>query len=172
MFTRATFQGEAATDWPGTNTAASASSGQDVTITSSNLTPGTYYSFCITGGITTKFRWYKEITITTQTSGPVAIDTKTAAVDIVTDNSDQVTVTASVPASFNFALAENAITLAIYQPQQQQLDNVAIDVDTNAGNGWQAWVRAQTLLFNSASTSDAINTQGQLMQHQLLTAPA
>ncbi len=157
----ASFQGESATDWPGTSTAATAVSGQDVTISSSDLTPATYYSFCITGGVTNPGSGgTKEITITTQTSGPAAIDTKTVAVDIVSDNADQVTVTAAVPASFNFALAENAITLGDLSTTATVTDNVAIDVDTNAGNGWHAWVKSANAALNSASTSDAVNTQG------------
>jgi hypothetical protein len=160
----ATLQGEAATDWPPTGTTAATSvSGQNVTIDSDDLTPGTLYSFCITGGITNPgSAGEKEITITTQTSGAAAIDTKTVAVDIVSDNADQVSVSANVTPTFNFALSGNSIVLGDLSTSTTTTGNITVDIDTNAGNGWQAWVKSTNAGLLSASTSDQIDTQGTL----------
>ncbi len=158
-----TYQGESLSSWPGVGSAATAVSSQIVTIASSDLTPGTLYGFYITGGVTNPgTSGQKEITITTRTSAPAAIDTKTVAVDIVENDTDQVSVTASVPASFNFALGSNDITLGDLSTSTTVNDNVVIDIDTNAGNGWVAWTRSSNTYLGSASTSDQINTQGSI----------
>lgn len=156
-----TYQGESLTAWPGIGSAASAVSGQNVTVASSDLTAGTLYGYYITGGITNPSSGGTvEITINTRTSVPAVIDTKAVAVDIVASGADLITVTANVTPTFNFALSGNTIALGDLSISSVTSGNITIDVDTNAGNGWIAWTKSSTGYLNSATTSDHIDTQG------------
>jgi len=157
-----TYQGEALTAWPGIGSAATAVSGQNVTVASGDLTPtSVLYGYYITGGITNpSSAGEKEIVINTRTSAPAVIDTKTVAVDIMTDNADQIAVTANVVPTFNFALSANSIALGDLSTSAVTSGNITIDIDTNAGNGWVAWVLSANAYLLSASSSDQINTQG------------
>jgi len=157
-----TYQGESLVAFPNVGSAATAVTGQIVDIgATSEMTAGTLYGFFITGGITNpSSAAQKEITLTTRTSGPANIDTKTVVVNIVADNTDQVAVTASVPGSFNFALSGNTIALGDLSTSTTTSGNVTVDIDTNAGNGWIAWTRSTNTYLGSAATSDQINTQG------------
>lgn len=158
----ATYQGETLVAWPGIATATTVAGG-DVTFPSTDLTVGTLYGYYITGGITnpaTGDAGTKQVTITTQAAGPTTIDNQTVAVDTVTTNADQVTVTASVPSSFNFALSGNSIALGTLSTSARVTGNVTVDVDTNANNGWVAFIRSEgaASTLASASTSDSISS--------------
>ena len=133
-----------ATAWPGINTA-SAVSGQTVTFPSSDLTVSTLYCFNFSGTSTLTTGTAgndKTGTITTRTSGPATIDSSGYALSVVSD--DQIVVTATVPATFSFALSGNT--------------------DTFTGNlsasGWVAWVKSANAALNSASTGSSIATAG------------
>lgn len=160
-----TYQGEALVAWPGIGSSATAVSGGTVTYSSTDLTVGTEYGFFITGGITnpaTGNAGTHQITITSRTSAPATIDTSTVSVDTVTTNSDQVTVTATVPSTFNFALNTNSISLGQLSASSITTGNVTVDIDSNAPNGWIAWMRSEGVAATlaSASTSDTIASTG------------
>jgi hypothetical protein len=157
-----TYQGESLTAWPGIGTASSVSGG-DVTFPSTDLTVGTLYGFFITGGITNPSAGNAgthTVTITTQATGPSTIDSQSVAVDTVGTNADQVSVTATVPSSFNFALSGNSIALGTLSTSARTTGNVTVDVDTNANNGWVAWIRSEgaASTLASASTADSISS--------------
>lgn len=159
------FQGELVTAWPGIGSSASSVGGGTVTFPSTDLTVGTLYGFYITGGITnpsTGNAGTKQVTITTQSTGPATVDSQTVAVDTTTTSSDLVTVTAQVASSFNFALNSNSIALGTLSTGSVSTGNVTIDVDTNATNGWAAWLRsdASTAALASASTGGSFGSTG------------
>lgn len=163
----ATYHGEALSSWPTIGATASSVTDNgnttDVEYSSGDLTAGTLYGFWITGGITNPSNGNagtKSVILTTETSGPAAIDTQTVAVDTVGTNSDQVTLTASVDPSFNFALSGSSIALGTLSTSARSTGNVTVDVDTNANNGWIAWMRSEgaAATLASASTSDSISS--------------
>jgi len=158
----ATFNGEAVTAWLGLGTTALAVSGQNVTIVSGDLTAATLYGFWITAGVDNPAAAATYInTIATRTSGDAVIDSKRVAVDIVTAGSDLVTVTASVPPSFNFALDGNTVAFGDLSSSAITVGStINIDVDTNATTGWTAWLASTNTSLDSASTADVIETSG------------
>lgn len=161
----ATYQGEALVAWPGIGTATLVATG-DVTFPSTDLTVGTLYGFYITGGITnpaTGNAGTHLVTITTQATGPATIDSQQVAVDTLSSaTGDQVSVTATVPPSFNFAIGDSALALGTLSTGSVSTNAMssAIDVDTNANNGYVAFIRSEgsTATLDSASTSDAISS--------------
>lgn len=160
-----TYQGEALTA-SGITTPATAVSGGAVTFTIPDVTAGTLYGFYITGGITnpaTGNAGTHLVTITTQTSVPADIDSTEIAVDTLSSaTGDQVTVTATVPPTFNFAIADSALALGTLSTGSISTNAMSsgIDVDTNANNGYVAFIRSEgsTATLDSASTSDAISS--------------
>lgn len=159
----ATYQGETLNAWPTIGATASSVASGDVTFSSGDLTPGTLYGFYITGGITnpaTGNAGTFRVTIATQKAGPVTIDSQTVAVDVTTTNSDQVTLTATVPSTFNFALGSNTIALGTLDPSARVTGTVNATIDTNAKNGWIAWIRSEggAATLASASTGDSISS--------------
>jgi hypothetical protein len=158
-----TYQGETLTAWPTIGATATSVSGGDVTFSSGDLTVGTLYGFYVTGGITNPSAGNAgthTVTITTQASGPTEIDSQSVAVDTVGTNADQVSVTATVPSSFNFALSGNSIALGTLSTSARTTGNVTVDVDTNANNGWVAWIRSEgaASTLASAATGDSISS--------------
>lgn len=160
-----TYQGESLVAWSGIDTATSASDGGAntvVTFPSSDLTPGTLYGFYITGGMTNPSSGNagtKVINVATQTSGPVVIDASDVAVDITATNADQVTLYATVSATFNFALSANTISMEALSTSARATGSVNADIDTNASNGWIAWMRsAGTAALTSATSGDSISS--------------
>lgn len=159
-----TFQGESITGVTVTNSQAASVTDNgnttDITFATNDLTPGTLYGFLITGGITNPSGAGTQTgTITTQTSAPAAIDTKGVAMDVTTASGDQVIVTASVPATFNFALSANTLALGTLSTGSITSGNVTVDIDTNAGNGWVAFIRGSgSAVLSSASTGDSISS--------------
>lgn len=156
-----TYQGESLTALPGLGANANATSGQNAEFDATDLTVGTLYGFFITGGITNPGSAAEyEITIAARTSGDATIDSKTVAVDIVSDGSDLVTVTANVVPTFSFALSGNSIALGDLTTSSVTTGNITVTVDTNAGSGWIAFTKSANTSLDSASTSDTIETQG------------
>lgn len=160
-----TYQGEALVASGITSPATAVSSG-DVTFTIPDVTAGTLYGFYITGGITNPAganAGTHLVTITTQTVAPADIDTTQVALDTLSSaTGDQVTVTATVPPSFNFAIADSALALGTLSTGSVSTNAMSspIDVDTNANNGYIAFIRSEgsTATLDSASTSDAISS--------------
>lgn len=166
-----TYQGETLVAWPTIQSSATSvtDNGNTTTVvyTSGELTVGTLYGFYVVCTATTcvtnpSGAGTVTITIETQTSAPATIDTSDVAVDIVSADADQVSVTATVPATFNFAIADNSLALGTLSTSSISSDSMssAIDVDTNANNGYIAWIRSEgaAATLASASTGDAISS--------------
>jgi len=99
----------------------------------------------------------KVINIATQATGPTVIDSLDVAVDITATNADQVTLYATVSATFNFAFSANTISMAALSTSARATGSVNADIDTNANNGWIAWMRsATTATLASATSGDSI----------------
>lgn len=164
------FNGESVTNVAMTGSAASSVSdgGSTTEIKFTISTPadpsvGTLYGFLITGGITNPAGSGEQtIIVETEDSGNATIDTKNTAVDIVGASADQVTVTATVPATFNFNVQDTSIALGTLSSGSVSINAMSpgIDVDTNAANGYTAWIRseggADTLA--SATAGDSISS--------------
>jgi hypothetical protein len=126
---------------------ANAASGQDVTWKISNLTDTQTYCFNWTNNTTalktnTSTGNNQQGTVTTQATGPSTIDSGTFQTSTISN--DQITVTASVPQTFSFAIGAcssntDALgTLSTSSPSTSPTPCTAT-VNTNAKNGWQAW---------------------------------
>lgn len=153
-----------ATAWPGIGTA-SAVSGQTVTFPSTDLTVSTLYcfNFAASSTLTTGTAGNdKTGTITTRATGPTTIDSSGYATSIVTN--DQIVVTATVPATFSFALSGNtdAFTSNLSSSSVVSTSGRTVTIGTNAASGWVAWVKSANAALNSASTSATIATAGSL----------
>ncbi|TXH06771.1 MAG: hypothetical protein E6Q06_04960 [Candidatus Moraniibacteriota bacterium] len=151
-----------ATAWPGIGTA-SAVSGQTVTFPSSDMTVSTLYCFNFSGTSTLTNATAgndKTGTVTTRTSGPATIDSSGYALSIVSN--DQIVVTATVPATFSFALSGNtdAFTTNLSSSSVVSTSGRTVTISTNAASGWVAWVRSANAALNSASTGASIATAG------------
>lgn len=153
------------TAWPSIATATNVTS-QTVTFPSGDLTVGTLYCFNWTNSaavtVKSSASGSNTGTITTRTSVPAAIDTATYSTASVTG--DQITVSATVPSTFSFALSANTDalgTLATGSVTTSPTPRTAT-VSTNAKNGWMVWAKdANTgLLSTSASSTIASTTPG------------
>lgn len=152
-----------ATAWIGIGTA-SAATGQDVTFPSGDMVVGTLYCFNFTGTTTlTNPTAGNNLvgTITTQLAGPTAIDSSNFALSIVTN--DQIVVTATVPATFTFALSGNTDTFSgNLSTTTASTAGKTVTIATNAASGWVAWVKSANAALSSASASTTIATAGSL----------
>ncbi len=150
-----------ATIWPGIGTA-TAASGQTVTFPSTDLVVGTLYCFnwSSSAALTTSTAGNdKTGTITTRTSGPATIDSSGYALSIVSD--DQIVVTATVPATFSFALSGNTDTFSgNLSTTTASTSGRTVTISTNAAAGWVAWVKSANAALNSAGTGASIATAG------------
>ncbi|NTW46474.1 MAG: hypothetical protein HGB18_05555, partial [Candidatus Moranbacteria bacterium] len=150
-----------ATAWPSIATATTVS-GQDVTFPSGDLTAGTLYCFNFSGTTTLTNSTAgdnKTGTITTQATGPSAIDSSGYALSIVSN--DQIVVSATVPATFSFALSGNTDTFTSnLSTTTTSTSGRTVTIGTNASSGWIAWVKSATATLSSASTGASIATAG------------
>ncbi|MBP9752001.1 MAG: hypothetical protein KBD19_04035 [Candidatus Moranbacteria bacterium] len=151
-----------ATAWIGIGTA-SAASGQDVTFPSGDMVVGTLYcfNFSETNTLTNAGAGNNLVgSVTTQLAGPTTIDTSNFALSIVTD--DQIVVSATVPATFSFALSGNtdAFTTNLSSSAVVSTSGRTVTIGTNAASGWVAWVKSANAALNSVSTSATIATTG------------
>ena len=129
--------------WPGITTASSVS-GQDVTFPSSDLTTtDTTYCFRWTGGTTLTNSTAgndKSGVITTQATGPVAIDTANYAVSVIAE--DQISVTATVPLIYSMALSGTSMPLGTLSTSSVTSSTArTLTIATNAAQGWIAWIK-------------------------------
>lgn len=150
-----------ATAWPGIGTASLVAT-QDVTFPSGDLTVGTLYCFNFSGTSTLTNPTAgndKTGVVTTQATGPTTIDTSNYALSIISD--DQIVVTATVPATFTFALSGNTDTFTgNLSTTTVSTSGKTVTVSTNAASGWSVWVKSANAALNSASTSGTIATAG------------
>ena len=153
------------TAWPGIGTATNVTS-QTVTFPSTDLTVGTLYCFnwinsaAVT--VTSSTSSSNSGTVTTQTSAPATIDSSTYNTASV--SSDQITVTATVPSTFSFALSGTTDALGTLGTGSVSTSPTprTATVNTNAKNGWLVWAKdANTgLTSTSASATIASTTPG------------
>ncbi len=161
-----------ATALPGSLTAAG--SGSVITISSvSNLAASTAYCVDLTSAsaVTLPTAGEYHPVVTTQTTTTVD-DKATVAVRVV--SSDQVTVTANVPPTFNFQLDSNttAFTANLTPGTKQRTTPRTFTVNTNAKSGWVAWVKntdANGLFSSTVAKNIAPTTPGTAVNES--TAP-
>ncbi len=150
------------TAWPGVGTASSVS-GQDVTFPSLDLTVGTLYCFNFSGTstLTTSTAGNNKTgVVTVQASGPSTIDSGAYALSIVSN--DQVVISATVPATFTFALSANTDLIGTLSTTTASSTGITATVVTNAASGWTVWVKSANAALNSTSTSASIATAGSI----------
>jgi hypothetical protein len=137
---------------------------QNVTWTFSSdqtLTQGTEYCFTFGSSALTNPAAANDLTGTLTLSDTTAANTETKPFALSSVSNDQVTVTATVPATFSFAVQDNSISLGTLSPSSLTRDSMSspITVSTNANNGWTAQIRSEgDGALDSASTGDSISS--------------
>lgn len=144
-------------------TTASAVSGQDVTFPISNISSGTTlycFNFASANTLTNASAGNDYTgTVTLQASGPTTIDTGNFALSTISN--DQVTITATVPATFSVALGTNTQSLGTLSTGSiTSGSGVSVTIGTNAANGWLGWVLSANQALSSSTTGDSIATTG------------
>lgn len=147
---------------PGINTATSVS-GNTIVFPVTAMGTSTTYGFFITGGLLLNPAASNTIihSLFTADSGVVTLDEKTIAVPTI--SADQISVTATVPPSFTFVLGST--TAALGTLSSTAISSGAgntLTVTTNAGAGWNAWVRSANAGLTSANVSYTIPTAGSI----------
>lgn len=150
--------------WPGI-AQATAATGQTVTFPSTDLTVGTYYCFRFTNtaALTTPAATSGSVnvgTITTRTLTPTTIDTASFGMAIVASGSDQVSISATVPATFSFSLSATSIALGTLSTSAVTSGNVTLTISTNGKNGWNAWVKSANAALSSTNSGGSISSSG------------
>lgn len=148
---------ESATGLLGTLSASCTQTDDIITITGvSDLTVGTMYGVKLSGSNigTGLAATTGVITISTLTSGDVAIDTKQIAVDIIA--SDQISITSTVLPSLTFAITDAAVNLLTLTSSSTGSDTAAFTVATNAGSGYVTDISGSTLTNGDSDTITAI----------------
>lgn len=155
------------TAWPGIAAPTNAISGQSVDFVGGDLTVGTLYCF----------RWTNTAALTTSTANPDKTGTITTCTTYATCSSttldtgnyataviaeDQITVTATVPATFSFTLSGTTDALGTLSTSAVTSSSPArtVTLATNASNGYIVWIMDSNAGLTSASASDTINTSG------------
>jgi hypothetical protein len=147
------------TAWLGINTATNVTS-QVVTFPSSDLSAGTLYCFNWTNSAAVQIKSGATSsntgTITTRTSGPANIDT--AGYSTASLSNDQITVTATVPSTFSFALSASSDALGTLSTSSVVTSPtpVTATLSTNAKNGWAVWMKDANTGLSSTSASSTI----------------
>lgn len=147
------------TAWPSIATATDVTS-QTVTFPSGDLTPGTLYCFnwANSAAVTVKSSasGSNTGTITTRASGPTNVDTAGYSTASVTG--DQITVTATVPSTFSFALSANTDALGTLSTASVTTSPTprTATVNTNAKNGWMVWAKDANTGLTSTTASKTI----------------
>ena len=149
------------TAWPSIATATNVT-GQTVTFPSGDLTVGTLYCFNWTNAaavtIKSSASGSNTGTITTRTTTPTTIDTSGYSTASITN--DQITVTATVPSTFSFALSGNTDALGTLSTSSVTTSPTprTATIDTNAKNGWAVWAKDATTGLVSATASYTIGS--------------
>jgi hypothetical protein len=147
------------TAWPSIATATNVTS-QTVTFPSGDLTPSTLYCFnwANSAAVTVKSSATSSNTgtVTTRSSGPTNVDSSGYSTASV--SGDQITVTASVPSTFSFALSATTDalgTLSTGAVTSSPTPRTAT-INTNSKNGWMVWARDANTGLTSATASSTI----------------
>lgn len=156
------------TAWPGIGTATAVAS-QTVTFPSTDLASSTTlycFNFAAASTLTNSAAAADQAgSITTRTSAPATIDTSNYAVATISE--DTISVTGTVPTTFNFAIASctsgscnDNFTGNLTPSVIAVTAGKAITITTNATNGWIAWAKDLNQGLNSASRAATILTAG------------
>jgi len=149
------------TAWPSIATATNVT-GQVVTFPSGDLTVGTLYCFnwANSAAVTVKSSASASNTgtITTRTTTPTNIDSSGYTTASVT--SDQITVTATVPSTFSFALSGTTDALGALSTGSVTTSPTprTTTISTNAKNGWMVWAKDANTGLTSATASATIGS--------------
>lgn len=150
-----------ASAWVGIGTATAVSS-QTVTFPSGELVVGTLYcfNFASSSTLTTSSAGSdKTGSITTRTSVPATIDSTAYATAVISD--DQIVVTASITPTFSFALGANSTAFGnLSSSSVTSATGVTVTVNTNAENGWIAWLKSANVALSSATVGSSVATGG------------
>ena len=147
------------TAWLGIGTATNVTS-QTVTFPSSDLTVGTLYCFnwinSAAVSISSTPSSSNSGSVTTQTSVPATIDS--ATYNTASVSNDQITVSATVPSTFSFALSGNTDALGTLSTGSVTTSPTprTATVNTNAKNGWMVWAKDANTGLNSTTASATI----------------
>jgi len=148
---------------PGISTATAVAS-QTVTFPITDISNTNLYCFNFSGTTTLTTSTAgsdKTGTIQVTDSGSAEIDSANYATAVITN--DQVVITATVPPTFSFALGTNTQALGTLSSTAViSGTGVSVTLGTNAGNGWNTWVKSLYTYLNSSSTSDTIPTSGSI----------
>lgn len=142
-------------------TTATSVSGKTVTFPSGDLAVGTTYCFNFSGTntLTTGAAGNNQTgTVTTRTGAAATIDSSGYALSVISD--DQIVVSATVPATFSFALSANTDSLGTLSTTTASSSGVTATMTTNAASGWVAWVKSANAALSSVSASASIATAG------------
>lgn len=150
------------TAWVGVGTASNVTS-QTVTFPSGELAVGTLYCFNWTNSAAVQVKSGATSSnggsITTRTSTPTNIDTADYSTASISD--DQISVSATVPQSFSFALSGNSDALGSLATGSVTTSPTprTVTVNTNAANGWMVWAKdANTGLSSTAASATIAST--------------
>lgn len=134
------------TAWPGIGTA-TAVSGQTVTFASGDLSSSSTlycFNFASSSTLTTPGSTGNNLsgTIETQTAGSTQVDTAQYALSIISN--DQIVVSASVGATFTFALSGNTDSFGgnLDPAQVNSTTGRTATMTTNAAQGWILWAKS------------------------------
>lgn len=150
---------------PGIATA-TAVSGQTVTFPITDLTTATPYGFAITGGITTpdvgSDTEYTNGVIFTTTSADATLDSSEWATEILSGStSDNVSVSATVDANFEFTLDTTAIAFGTLSDASVSTSSGNdVTIATNAEAGWTIMVKSANKGLTSTAESVTISATG------------
>lgn len=149
------YPGTTATAFPGIDGVTPVVASQTITYTvaSTSLTAGTVYCFNFGAGLTPRTTAASNLTGTIATNGTPG---ETAVYATATVTSDQIDVTATVPAVFNFALSGNSVGFGNLSTSAVTSQTITATIGTNADAGWVTWVRNSTNGLYSTTQSSAI----------------
>lgn len=149
--------------WPNATSATASVSGQTVTWTnaaaqSMNNTTTYCYNWTSTAAVSIQGSTSSTNTgtITTRDSAVATIDSSSYVTSSITD--DQISVSATVPQAFSFALNTNSDSLGTLSSGSitQSASGVVATVNTNAKNGFKIWAKDANAGLTSASASKTI----------------
>lgn len=149
--------------WPNATSATASVSGQTVTWTNSSaqtMNSGTRYCYnwTSTSAVTTASGAAPNLTgtVVTKNSSAVTIDSSSYSTATIAD--DQIVVTATVPATFSFALSGTTDALGVLSTASVGTSPTprTVTVNTNAKNGWAVWAKDANTGLSSAGASKTI----------------
>jgi len=149
------------TAWPSIATANNVTS-QSVTFPSGDLTVGTLYCFnwANSSAVQTKSSATSSNTgtITTKDAGSATIDLATYATATISD--DQLSVSASVPQAFSFALSANSDLLGSMSTGAVTISPTprTVTINTNSKSGWMVWAKDSATGLNSPTASYTLSS--------------